>query len=279
MWSAISLLLVALWGNLDSGPACPVSGAADPPVRPVLSLVTDQGPIHIELFEDAAPEAVSRLVAAARSAPSPGLYAGVTFGFVQPRVEIVAGIPPVLEGFLPENRFDGRSLGLDEWCVADRAEAMELVQRELLPELARRKEGGQTSRLLERWRDQWYETYQADFLIGVSRLEINQALGYDTDGAVASRPPVEGAVALRPASATRSTLELSILLTDLPERSGRWMVIGRVLHGLELARQISVRPLEFTGSPRSTRPRDPVTLRGSTLDCRPIPFHLAVGDD
>jgi hypothetical protein len=47
---------------------------------------------------------------------------------------------------------------------------------------------------------------------------------------------------LQPVSPTSASARLSILLADIPERTGKWMVIGRVTRGIDVAQEISVRP-------------------------------------
>ena len=62
----------------------------------------------------------------------------------------------------------------------------------------------------------------------------------------------------------------SELDVGMPQRTGRWMVIGQVVSGLELADDISVAPLV---QPRNIKPLDytplqPVTIESARLSCR-----------
>ena len=57
-------------------------------------------------------------------------------------------------------------------------------------------------------------------------------------------------------------MRLSIAIADIPQRTGRWMVIGRLVDGLEAAEEISVRKLKGQGTPeaKNFEPLDPVVI-------------------
>jgi cyclophilin family peptidyl-prolyl cis-trans isomerase len=256
-----------------------------PDRRPVLVWTTERGRLELELFPEAAPRAVAFIARLARGpiflpelfaagsdtaqrAEGIGFYDGLSFEHSEPRVLISTGSRPPSELFSTPTCIDAAELGLDGKVIADAAEAMEVMQRELLPEIVRHKKVGGLTPQLQAWSERWKASYQADFLVGVSRRSIQEALGYVYQAGLASLPPRRGAVALRPLSATESSARVAILLADLPDRTGRWMVIGRVVHGLEVADAISLQPLVAEPGQRSSTPLRPIVINEATLECR-----------
>ena len=124
--------------------------------------------------------------------------------------------------------------------------------------------------MFPQWLQQWKETRSADFLIGVSEQEINEAMGYVYTSGQDSRQVVKGSVVLKPASASSVTPRLRIVLQDMPVETGRWMVIGQVVEGLELAEDISLRPLTTPSyiKPRVFTPANPVVIETIRVECR-----------
>lgn len=225
-----------------------------------LLLQTSLGTIEIELFPAAAPNAVKRLrqlVEEGRDAG--GFYSRLSFDFTRPHVEILtAGRHGPAAVTIP-TELDAESLGLDQLLVSDNAEAMAIVQRELLVEHRKKKKSGQISDRLGELLERWYEGHSAKFLIGMSRKEINEALGYEYQTGLRSRSAKRGAVLLQPVSPTVASVRLSILLTDMPSRTGRWMVIGEVVRGLDVAQAISVKP-RVKDRRRQYEPIEPVVI-------------------
>ena len=209
-----------------------------------MHLDTSQGTIRIELCESAAPRTVQQLrrLVVEGGASGDGIYSGLPFDLSQPHIEIRTGAPDLpVEVHWPVE-LDADSLGLDRQLVKDYAEAMSVVQGELLVEYRKKKKSGTITPKLAAMLEQWYKAHSAEFLIGVSRKEINEALGYEYQSGLASLPAVRGADMLQPVTPTSASARLSILLADIPARTGQWMVIGRVTEGLEVVQAISVRP-------------------------------------
>lgn len=247
-----------------------------------LILDTVEGTIDIELFEAAAPATVQRLkrlvegpifnpslVPPAEDGATVGFYDGLVFGFTRPHIEIVTSTREPSSSFIFPNELDAEALGLDEQLISDPAEAMTILQRELLVVYRERKKSSSIPEQLKSLLDQWSASYTPDFLIGVSRKEINEALGYAYQKGLESRPTVKGSVLLTPISPTHSSARLSILLEDIPQRTGRWMVIGRVTHGLEVAEAISARP-RVRDRREEFRPLNPVVIERASLIRVPV---------
>ncbi|MEL7448858.1 MAG: peptidylprolyl isomerase [Pseudomonadota bacterium] len=241
--------------------------------QPHLQIETSQGNVTIRLFPEAAPGAVASLVAmlepTADAAKGEASAADtITFDYTRPHMEVrttayAAGDPtaPI--------EIDAEALGLHEQRIETVGEAMNVVQDELLPAFRRARRSDALSPQLISWVGAWYENYEADFLVGASRKQINEALGHAYETGLESRPVVEGSVALKPASKTATSTRLSIALKDMPRRTGTWMVIGEVTQGLDLVDRISVAPLH---RPRHVRtrthePLHPVSVTSLRMEC------------
>lgn len=259
------------------------AAASDPatfPFPPCLRLETAEGAILIELAPDAAPAAVAAIGRLARGPiydaavlPNPdaaqgtGYFDGQPFDFAKPKLELrLAGRAPAA-AFAVSAELDAAAVGLDEQLVADAGEAMDRLQMELLPARKRPTSERRATPRLEEWAERLEQGgYDPSFLVGTSRKELLEAIGYRFTDGLATRPAVRGAVALVPSSPTEATMTLAILLADHPRRTGRWVVVGHVVSGLELADEIASRPLASVET-RNYRPLVPVTVeRGIVVD-------------
>jgi hypothetical protein len=117
---------------------------------------------------------------------------------------------------------------------------------------------------LEAWARRFEIDHDPSFLVGTTRQEVLEAMGYRFRRGLATLPASRGAVALVQASPTTAELSLAILLADHPARTGRWVIVGGVVEGLELADEISVRPLADVAL-RDYRPRHPVPIERAAL--------------
>lgn len=249
------------------------SHPAAPPPPPCLRLETAEGALVIALAPDSAPAAVAAIERLARGPiydaavlPNPGAaegsgyFDGQPFDFAKPKLELrLAGRAPVA-AFSVAAELDATALGLDDRKVADAGEAMDRLQMELLPALKRPTSERRATPRLEEWAARFEQAgYDPSFLVGTSHEELLEAIGYRFTDGLASRPALRGAVALVPSSPTEATMTLSILLADHPRRTGRWVVVGHVVSGLELADAIASRPLASVEM-RNYRPLSPVTV-------------------
>ena len=128
-----------------------------------------------------------------------GYYDGLAFTYTHPRVEIVT------EARQPDSkrdrapcRIDAESLGLDRKIIQDRAEAMKVLQWEVIRAHTRMGKGEDRPELLKEWIGEWRATGSADFLIGESWQRVYEALGYSTSRGLQSLPVTAGTVALQP---------------------------------------------------------------------------------
>lgn len=211
---------------------------------------TDGGDLILLFDLAAAPQAV----AAIRAAFERQDWDGVAMEWVRPHTEIRTGLP---RGATPmPSELDARALGLHELRIEDEGAAMNAIQFELEPAFLRA--GAAASPQLRDWISTWRQDFDAGFLVGVSRQQINEALGYRYQNGYATRAARRGSVALVPdKKAGQTSLALSILLRDQPPRDGRWVVVGEVESGLEFAETLSIAPRLH---PKSFEPERPARI-------------------
>jgi cyclophilin family peptidyl-prolyl cis-trans isomerase len=270
-WIAFALLQVATRST-----AAPDSAA--PRLAPCLRLHTAEGAITIELAPEAAPRAVATIERLAREpifdldvVPDPdaarttGYFDGQPFDYTKPQLELrLAGRTPAAAFTVPAE-LDAAAVGFDTQRVADAGEAMERLQMELLPARQRPSAERRATPRLDEWAARFEQGgYDPSFLIGTSRKELLEAIGYRFTDGLATRPAVRGAVALVPSSPTEATMTLAILLADHPRRTGRWVVVGHVVSGLDLADAIASRPLADAAM-RDYRPFLPVVVDSAAV--------------
>ncbi len=230
----------------------------------------------VELYEPAAPKTLRNLVDLVKgpiqdreSARGDGYYDGLTFDYANPHVELRVQAHGSEDLIVFENEISASALGLHKQKIDNPGQAMDIMQRELLPAYLNGPEAGWDPSKLGPWIEQWYDRYDAEFLVGSSRQEINEALGHGYREGLASQPVSRGAVALKPHLPGRSTVRLSIILTDIPERNGQWMVIGRIVEGLDRAEAISIRALApGPDGFRFFKPLNPVVIDSLHFECR-----------
>jgi cyclophilin family peptidyl-prolyl cis-trans isomerase len=251
-----------LSGPTGSGGLCAGSESS------YLVFVTDEGSIVAELYESAAPRTLRQLADLIRN-PEPAA-SSLTFNYTHAHIEIYAEPLRSKESLLLPNEIDAEALGLDQVRISDAGEAMDVFQQELIPAYNRVKGGGKFHPKLREWMTKWRETMDASFLVGASRKEILEAMGYVYTERLDSRPVTKGALTLEPDSPTHAVARFGIALSDLPTRLGRQMVIGRIVEGLELSDNISTRPLDVPPGVRSLdyAPKDPIVIRSLRLECR-----------
>ncbi len=253
----------------------------DPPEHPYLVLKTVAGSIEIELFPEAAPEAVKRLVRLVRGPvfesevlrDGPrnkivGYYDGLEFDEAYPHTSLATSARQPGDTILIRTQIDADALGLNERRIATAPEATSVWQFELYPYRAGIASDELLHPRMREWLKEWKVSFTADFLVGVSRKDINEALGLSYESGLKSRHVVRGSVSLEPFDAKWSTPRLMIALTDFPKFDGRHMVVGRVVSGLDLADSISARPLNPVRAVRN-RPLVPVKISSASVVCRP----------
>jgi len=248
----ICVLLIHLFGAAGLACADPAEPCEIDGRRPFLILDTAEGSISIELFPKAAPSAVASLIRLvegpiflpdltvnSRVGDEVGYYDGLVFDGAFRGTYISTALRPPSRAVLIETEIDAEALGLDQLKITASEEAMFVWQHELLPYQTTLPDDSLVPPILMGWLQTWSETFDAGFLIGVSRKEINEALGYSYRSGLDSRPVTRGAVSLEPSSPQWSTPGLSIALKRIPSQDGRRMVIGHVAEGLEIADRIA----------------------------------------
>jgi len=249
---------------------------------PCLRLETPAGAIVLRFSPAAAPQAVAAIERLARgpilnldllprpdAARATGYFDGLAFDYARPHLEIRLPARVPAAAFTVEAELDAAALGLDRELVPDVGKAMDLMQMELLPALKRPSSERASTPALEAWAKRFATDHDPAFLVGKSRQELLEAVGYRFRSGLASLPAVRGAVALVPVSPTAAELALAILFRDHPNRTGRWVVVGQVVEGLDIAESISARPLAEPAL-KNYRPLAPVAIDRAELSstCR-----------
>lgn len=245
----IALLLAACASVGGASTAAPAGDVC-------LRLETGAGAITLQLARAAAPEAISAIARLAtnpiydagviprpEAATTTSYFDGLAFDYTRPHLEIRLAAREPAAAFTVSSELDAGALGLETSRIADVGEAMNALQFDLLPAIQRPNSTRQSTPTLVEWASR-FETngYDSSFLVGKSRRELLEAIGYRFTNGLSSLPATRGVVALVPASPTESVLSLAILLADHPTRTGRWVVIGQVASGLEVAESISLAP-------------------------------------
>lgn len=251
--------------------ASPFPGLAEslcPPEEetiPHLVLTLGGQELAIQLFEDAAPRTLPRIVALAEE----GYYDGLVFGYTRPMVEIAITPPSEGEPIRFPMEIDAEALDLHKEKVANPGAAMDLMQEKLFKTYSENRRNGKVTERLKSWIEQWYANGRtAEFLVGVSTQQVNEALGYVYERGLASRPVARGRVILKSASPGLVTPELGILLSDVPDRDGLWMVVGEVTAGFEDAVALSKRPLLGRDSGGWFNPVEPQVIDSLRFHCK-----------
>lgn len=270
--AACALSLPGMAAVALAGPETAAGAAAPQPVQ--VEVLTDLGPIRLELDPVAAPATVARFLARAGLAPAPaGLprvfpYAGswvcelrahgfVTLGCAP--YELAAPKPkgPGIEPPTPDE-IDGAALGLGRRTLGDPAQRDWLWQSEVFPRyVALREQGrpvppGLAALVAAIEQEGVAATARLD---GMSRMAYLEALGYRYAEGRSSHPVERGSVLtanLYPGEADERFL---IALAPIPERDGRGTVFGRVVDGWETLAAMERAPVE-----KGHRPLSPIRI-------------------
>lgn len=222
------------------------------PRNPLLELSTSEGDIYFELFPDAAPAGVRRVLelASGQLAPSPtgAYYNGLTFHRTVPGHFLQTGAaeragrlrpPPIAD------EINARGLGLEQQKLLDASGKphpwmniadKEDFQNRVLAPLYRSMNINNPDQLLA----------QQDNVIlrlrDMNLLQVHELSGYRYNGSLPSRRPAAGSVILASHGPGTNDGELLLSLVDAPWLTPTHTVIGRVISGLALATSISRQP-------------------------------------
>lgn len=230
--------------------------AMEDPNNPLIVLSTSQGEIYLELFPDEAPRNVENFISLAEGErefvnPITGAstqsryYNGMRFHRVVPGFVIQAGSPannPLgLQVELLRDEINADSLGLDQIAAINadgsfadmlNIESKSDFHTEILNPIYERRNIEDVNTALAR-QDQILEELED---LSVKTVYENQ--GYRYDSALRSRAIDRGVVALANSGPDSNGPEFFISLTDAPQLTGRFTVIGKVVEGSEVMDRI-----------------------------------------
>lgn len=245
----ILILVLLLPVSVSAADRAAAVRAMEDPDNPLVQMQTARGEIYLELFPDAAPRTVEQFLARLEPADDgDAYYDGFTFARVLRNTLIQTGTsaapdndsaspPPPLTPHeisadrlnLAEQQLVDASGELHPWLnIADRSGFAETV---LLP-LYREMNIDSPGELRDR---------QQEVVARLQEMNLRQAyeqLGYRYDDSLPSLAPRRGSLAMTAAGTRGGTPGFFITLRDTPWLAGRYTVIGRVVDGMPVAREI-----------------------------------------
>lgn len=258
------VVLIIAWAFAAAALANSEPGSADGN-QVGLRMILEEGEIVIALDRGAAPDTIRAILElvepeSSRDGTDRGYYDGLTLNHTWPHVELGTGVRPGEQVSIPQE-IDAASLGLDSEKITESRVAMNVWQFEFAEANERWKSEGRRPEQFDEWLLEFSETNSVDFLMEVSKQEINEVLGYRYVSDRQSLRALKGNVYLKPLSTVDNSPALRILLTDRPQLDGRVTVVGRVVEGLDLALQLSVCELKTFQNRQIFEPVEPVVIR------------------
>lgn len=222
------------------------------PRNPLLEISSSEGDIYIELFPDAAPLSVRRVLELTNGqlmpSPAGAYYNGLTFHRAVPGHFLQTGAAERADRPRPvpiADEINARGLGLEQQKLLDAsgtphpwmniADQRDFQSRVLAPLYRNMNITGtdqlaaQQDQVIQRLRD-------------MNLLQLHELAGYRYNGGLPSRRPLAGSVMLANHGPGTNDGELLLSLVDAPWLTATHTVIGRVVSGLTLAGSISRQP-------------------------------------
>lgn len=212
--------------------------------NPLLEISTSEGEIYLELFADAAPNSVRRVLELANQQ----YYDGLVFHRVVPASFLQTGAVERagrLRATAIADEINARGLGLEQQPLLDSSgkphpwlnirDTADFQQRVLVP-LYRNMNISNSEQLAAR-QEQVVQRLQQ-----MNLLQLHEFTGYRYNGSLPSRRPLSGSVMLANRGPGSNDGELLLSLQDTPWLTGTHTVIGRIVSSLSLASSISRQP-------------------------------------
>jgi cyclophilin family peptidyl-prolyl cis-trans isomerase len=222
------------------------------PRNPLLEISSSEGEIYLEMFPDAAPVNVRRVLELVNGqlmpSPTGAYYNGLTFHRAVPGHFLQTGAAERADRMRPTpvaDEINARGLGLEQQKlldVAGKPHAMmniadlpDFQNRVLTPLYRSMNINGpdqllaQQERVIQRLRD-------------LNLMQIHELAGYRYNSNLPSRRPLTGSVMMANHGPGTNDGELLLSLLDAPWLTATHTVIGRVISGLTLAASISRQP-------------------------------------
>ncbi|MDO9478375.1 MAG: peptidylprolyl isomerase [Pseudohongiella sp.] len=223
------------------------------PGNPLLEISSSEGDLYLELFPNAAPQSVRRVLDLATGTLMPNgnggnYYDGLTFHRVVPGSFLQTGAAERAGRERPRTMADeinARGLGLEQQKLLDNtgrphawmniADTADFQDRVLVPLYrnmnirSREQADTQQDRITDRLRN-------------MNIMQAHELLGYRYNAALPSRRPVAGSVLMANKGPGTNDAELLISLIDTPWLTATHTVIGRIVAGGSLANSISRQP-------------------------------------
>ncbi|MDO9519507.1 MAG: peptidylprolyl isomerase [Pseudohongiella sp.] len=222
------------------------------PRNPLLEISSSEGDIYLELFPDAAPLNVRRVLELVNGQLAPSsagsYYNGLTFHRVIPGHFLQTGAAERADRMRPApiaDEINARGLGLEQQRLLDAAgkphSMMNIAdladfQSRVLSPLYRNMNINSPDQLIAQ------QERVTQRLRDTNLMQIHELAGYRYNGALPSRRPLSGSVMMVNRGPGTNDGELLLSLVDAPWLTATHTVIGRVVSGLTLATSISRQP-------------------------------------
>lgn len=238
--------------------------------NPLLELSTSEGELYLELFVDAAPASVRRIL----ELTNQRYYDGLVFHRVVPGNFLQTGAVERagrLRAPAMADEINARGLGLEQQPLLDTggkphpwlniANLADFQQKVLLP-LYRSMSISSSDQLAAR-QEQVVQRLQQ-----MNLLQLHELNGYRYNNSLPSRRPLTGSVMLASYGPGTNDGELLLSLQDTPWLMGTHTVVGRIVSSLSLAASISrqpessvrvyhIRQLDTSAAPAAATPMAP----------------------
>lgn len=238
--------------NADLSVAQTLVPLMENPRNPLLELSSSEGDVYLELFPDAAPASVRRVLELVTGELMPSAagayYNGLTFHRVVAGHFLHVGAAERADRMRPApiaDEINGRGLGLEQQRLLDTtgkphawlniADEQDFQRRVLTP-LYRNMNindpaqlEAQQERVLQRLRD-------------MNLMQLYELAGYRYNGGLPSRRPLTGSVMMANRGPGTNDGELLFSLVDAPWLTATHTVIGRMISGQTLMSSISRQP-------------------------------------
>lgn len=211
----------------------------DNPRNPLLEIVTPEGDLYLELFQEAAPRNTAFVLELAQeSAYDDGL------GFTATGADLYIGLTQDTATSAPDE-INGRGLGLEQQPLLDAAgrphpwlnvaDERDFQHKVLVP--LYRSMGISDRAQLESQQDAVMRRLQQ-----MNLMQVYETMGYRYNAQLASRRPVSNSVLMSNHGPGTNNGGLVITLADTPWLTGTHTVVGRLVSGQSIVRLISRQP-------------------------------------
>ena len=254
--------------------------SAEDPKNPIVTMVTSEGDVTIELFEKSAPETVQNFIGlaegtkeftnAAGEKMTKPFYDGLTFHRVIENFMIQGGCPLGTgkggPGYKFKDEINAKSVGIEKLKVFDDANNLhEYLQvypqqrvQQMLVKPIFEKLGITSQEDLDAKQEQLKEELEKSMKT-LTLKGLYEGIGYVYDEKLTSFPMMTGYLAMANAGPNSNGSQFYINLTDNHYLDGKHTVFGKVIEGMDVVEKIS--KVEKDASDKPLEPVKIISIR------------------